>query len=228
MITIAFVVIIITYTCYKYKQEKSKKWYVIEGNIGSGKSTVLDYIKNKHGDKIEIIKEPIDVWNKVYDDKGNSVFELFCKDPQKYSYIFQYFVFQTRIRSCDHPQLTKLRFSERSVLTDRHVFMKSMIKKKFISYIEYNCYMELYDWLVSKFKKPDGIIYLKTDFNICYDRKNIRSRKGEETVDIDYLKLIHDNHEEWLNKDNSIPIFIVDGNDTLENIYNKINEKFII
>lgn len=204
-----------------------KKWIVVEGNIGSGKTSLLEYIKIKHNNKVEIIKEPIDIWQSIHDENGNNLFELYCNNPQEYAFIFQYFVFKSRIKSCDHPQKCKLRISERSIFTDKHVFMNAMINCKYIKYLESKCYMEIFDWLSSKFKKPDAIIYLRTDPLVSLQRKYNRSRKGEESIDINYIKLIHDNHEKWLHDNNDIPIIIVNGNNSLDEIYNELFEKYI-
>ena len=46
----------------------------IEGNIGSGKSTLVKdlqlYFKNKNikDDKVIFLQEPVDVWNTIYDE----------------------------------------------------------------------------------------------------------------------------------------------------------------
>ena len=41
----------------------------VEGNIGSGKSTILNYLKEKNNQNSNIIflKEPVDKWDKVKD-----------------------------------------------------------------------------------------------------------------------------------------------------------------
>ena len=35
---------------------------------------------------------------------------------------------------------------------------------------------------------PDLIVYLKSDYNVAYNRCKERSREGEETIPLEYLK----------------------------------------
>ena len=53
----------------------------IEGNIGSGKSTFVDYLKqNYKQDNIIYLQEPNDEWNKIKDDDGITILEKFYEN----------------------------------------------------------------------------------------------------------------------------------------------------
>jgi len=176
---------------------KPKKWYIIEGNIGSGKTELL----NKLNENIncEIITEPVEVWQNITGN-GKNILQQFYEDPSRYAYLFQTIVFKTRLQSIDKPQLKLIRFSERSIWTDKYVFGKSCIESNRMNELEKNAYYQWFEWLEEKFfKTPDGIIYLKCSPEKCYERMNRRGRNEESTVSIEYLKEIHLNHEEWLN-----------------------------
>ena len=50
----------------------------VEGNIGSGKSTILNYLKeNNQNSNIIFLKEPVDKWDKVKDIEGKTLFAHF-------------------------------------------------------------------------------------------------------------------------------------------------------
>lgn len=65
----------------------------IEGNIGSGKSSLIDnlktYYSNYKESKIIFISEPIDIWKSIVDNNNNNLLNLYYQDQNKYSFPFQ-------------------------------------------------------------------------------------------------------------------------------------------
>ena len=52
----------------------------IEGNIGSGKSTILKFLKeNNTTNDIIFLKEPVDKWENIKDVEGTTILEHFYK-----------------------------------------------------------------------------------------------------------------------------------------------------
>ena len=49
------------------------KIFSIEGNIGSGKSTLINKLKNNNNHGIVFLPEPVDEWNKVVDSQGVNI-----------------------------------------------------------------------------------------------------------------------------------------------------------
>lgn len=43
-----------------------------------------------------------------------------------------------------------------------------------------------------------NLVYLRTTPEVVYDRMKVRGRSEETSVSLDYLKQLHDLHEEWL------------------------------
>lgn len=43
-----------------------------------------------------------------------------------------------------------------------------------------------------------SIVYLRTTPEVVYDRMRVRGRSEEVSVSLDYLKQLHDLHEDWL------------------------------
>jgi deoxyadenosine/deoxycytidine kinase len=94
---------------------------------------------------------------------------------ERNSYMFQAMVFKTRLQSIDKPQEKPLRFSERSIWTDRYVFGKMCLEDKKMNSIESECYKYWFNFLEEKFKpKPDGIIYIRCSPEKCLERLNSR------------------------------------------------------
>merc|ERR1712062_670106 len=52
---------------------------VVEGNIGCGKTTFLDYF-SKFSDRVEVLTEPVDRWRNV---NGHNLLQLMYEDPSR-------------------------------------------------------------------------------------------------------------------------------------------------
>lgn len=204
------------------------KWYIVEGNIGSGKTTLLE--KLNENEQFEVVREPVNMWLNTKGSDGKNLLQEFYEQPERYAYLFQTMVFKTRLESLEHEQTKPIRFSERSIWTDRYVFGKSCIDSNKMNVLETNCYHFWFNWLEDKFwKKPDGIIYLRTSPEKCMERMKERARNEESSVSLEYLKELHDYHENWLSNWNVTPKLIVDNENDNDwnNVLNQVN-KFII
>ena len=69
---------------------KDTKIISIEGNIGSGKSTLVEELRKKFGnnEKVCFLQEPVDIWNTIKDKDGNTMIAKFYADTKKYSFAF--------------------------------------------------------------------------------------------------------------------------------------------
>lgn len=185
----------------------------IEGNIGTGKSTLGKLIQDRIQfiDGVEFIQEPVHKWVELKDKDGN-ILEKFYKDQDRWSYTFQHNAFITRAQDIMKHRDKKLLIIERSVLTDRNVFAKLLHENGKISNMEWDLYTQWYEWLSKEFSiRPDRFIYLKADPQTSYKRMRKRLRDEEDGVPFEYIQQVHDKHEEWMTKLNSVDI--IDVND---------------
>lgn len=213
------------FSFFKKLLGKKNKWYIIEGNIGCGKTTLIRNLKKL--DNVEVIEEPVSEWVKIKDENDENILGLFYKETKKYAYLFQTIVFKSRIMSLDKLQEKPYRFSERSIWTDKFVFAKNCYEMGLMNTIEKRTYDNWAEWLENKmYSKPDGIIYLRAEPEVCNSRMKKRDRKEESGVSLDYLKKIHDKHEEWLNNGfcdyTGIPIYVIDNSYSPADAFDKI------
>lgn len=188
----------------------TKKWYIIEGNIGSGKTTLIK--KLNENTNYEVIEEPVSQWLNIKGDDDKNLLGLFYENPHRYAYLFQTMVFNTRLLSLDKPQDKNIRFSERSIWTDKYVFGKSCIESGKMSTVEKNSYNIWFNWLEEKFNpQPDGIIYVKTSPKKCLERIVKRSRVEENSIPLEYLEELDNRHNEWLENFTKTPVLIIDN-----------------
>ena len=198
------------------------KWYIIEGNIGSGKSTILKLLQLAQN--VEVIQEPVDMWLDIKDNDNKNLLQHFYSDMDRYSYMFQTMVFKTRLQSLEKTQVEPFRFSERSIWTDRFVFGKMCLEDNKMNSIESSCYKFWFEWLEEKFKpKPDGIIYIKCSPEKCLERIGNRGRDEENKIPIEYLDKLNLYHDEWFKNWKETPLLIIDNEE--DNNYLSILDK---
>ena len=75
--------------------------FTIEGNIGSGKSTLVKKLKNTFHNieniKIIFLDEPVSVWENIKDKDGKNIIEKYYENQKKYAFSFQMMAYISRI-----------------------------------------------------------------------------------------------------------------------------------
>ena len=219
ILTILFVIIVFKFVYHKYKFQKV---LIVEGNIGTGKTTFLNLLEKIN--EIEVIYEPVDVWTSIVDTDGKNILEKFYGDFKRWAYTMQSFAFKTRLESQSKPQLKSVRIIERSVFTDYFVFAHNCFLNDLMTKLEWLIYKSWFKSLLEVYQKagykinPDGYIYLKCSPQTSFDRIKKRSRDGESNITLQYLQQIDKLHDSWLYSDcNKVPVLTIDCNRDFEN-----------
>jgi deoxyadenosine/deoxycytidine kinase len=191
----------------------------VEGNIGTGKSTFLTHLANE----FKVILEPVDEWTSMKNANGKNIIEEFYTDPARNAYLFQSIAFRSRMKNIVNQDQALI---ERSIFTDRNIFAKTCREDGLIGDIEWHDYVSWFDWLTQEFKvEPQGFIYLRCEPEVSLERIKKRNRSGEETISLDYLKKLHEKHDEWLlnEKSSKVLTFDVNAESTPEKIQEMIH-----
>ncbi len=187
--------------------QSNNKYFVVEGNIGAGKSTFLKVINTFLN--AQVVYEPHAKWQDV---AGENLLERFYADTQRWGYTFQTYAFLTRVLEREKAALTNthpFQILERSVFSDRYCFAQNCFELGLMNALEWKLYQEWFAWLVDTYMaKPSGFIYLQTDPTICYQRLLKRNRSEETGVTHEYLQLLHDKHEKWLIQKDGVTSYI--------------------
>ena len=183
----------------------------VEGNIGTGKSTLLRNINNIKGNHlITTYQEPVDKWQEVIDKHtGKNILELFYEDKKRWAFTFQLLVLQTRydilmnvLKNYNDTTGNDDNHTfvfERSLFTDHEVFVRSLRETGDFSDVEYDIYMGIYKQYIEEVNKLNHVfIYLREEPNVSMHRIFKRSRKGESLIPDSYMKTIHLAHDTWL------------------------------
>lgn len=196
------------------------KIIVVDGVIGSGKSTLINLIKplfEKEGLKTCVVPEPIKVW----EDTGR--LKQFYDNPERRAYQFQTKAFHDRVKLSreiynENKNTTDIFILERSIFTDV-MFMNVLFEMKTIDKTEYEDYTEL--WSMWKELVPFEVnlfVYLKPDVSVAMERVKTRSRSGENAVSVTYQTLLQKYHDEVYNSsfrtigENEVPCITLQTN----------------
>ncbi|KAH9309095.1 hypothetical protein KI387_037006, partial [Taxus chinensis] len=184
-------------------QKKKRLTFCVEGNISVGKSTFLQRINEtlELCDVVEIVPEPVAKWQDIGPEHFN-ILDAFYAEPQRYAYTFQNYVFVTRVMQERESAsgIKPLRLMERSIFSDRMVFVRAVHEAKWMNEMEINIYDSWFDPVVSVLPGlvPDGFIYLRASPDTCHNRLRLRKRAEEQGVTLEYLQGLHEKHEQWL------------------------------
>ena len=108
--------------------------FSIDGNIGSGKSTIINHLINSNitieNYNLIFLPEPVDVWNEIKDSSGVTILEKYYADPKKYAFSFQMMAYITRLSqikmAIKNNPINSIIITERCLFTDREIFAKML------------------------------------------------------------------------------------------------------
>ena len=183
----------------------------IEGDIGAGKSTLIENLKEKYP-HWHFIDEPVGYWTSLKNQDGSNLLENFYKDTDRYAYTFQNCAVLTRAmeiqrsvelwrKECESdPSKAEhnVFVTERCLETDYHVFAKMMYDDGKLNEIEWSLYKMWYEYVLTKTPPLSAIVYLDTPADVCNERIKQRGRKGEEGIPMSYLENLERYHKSWL------------------------------
>ena len=210
----------------------------IEGNIGSGKSTLLSNLRQyyENNSNVVFLKEPVDEWEKIKDENGETILKKLYADQETYSFPFQMMAYVSRLKVLrdtlktiknDTDNKNIVIITERSLYTDKMVFAKMLYDSKKIEHVNYQIYLNWFDTFSDEFP-VNKVVYVKTSPDKCYQRIVKRSRTGEENIPLEYLTSCSIYHDNMLDKENQecvcLDQLILDGNVDIYENENQVND----
>jgi deoxyadenosine/deoxycytidine kinase len=200
-----------------------KKFIAVAGNIGVGKSTLVEMICERLDSKPYY--EPV---------TENPYISDFYKDMVSWSFHSQIFFLTHRLRI--HQELIRNSGSviqDRSIYEDAEVFAQNLFAQGHMSERDYSTYRSLYRTLAEYLPPPDLMIYLRASVPTLINRIALRNRDYEQQIAPEYLSRLNDLYENWINNFTLCPVLTVPSDDLdyvahprhLELIISKIQEK---
>ena len=174
---------------------------IIDGNIGSGKTTQLDMLEKKGW---RVHREPIDQWP----------LEEFYSDPGRWAFFFHMVILQTqRPLETSEPVVY-----ERSLASSRHVFWPVLLENGTVTSQEDETYSKFYDQYAWS---PDLFIFLDKSPEKAFEHIQTRGQAGDSAVTLEYLKLLDTQYKKLLHKIHC-PVLVIDAESSPEKIHAKI------
>ena len=171
-------------------QSKNPIVISIDGNIGSSKSTLLEFLRTNYQGDYVYVDEPLNKWDQFKDASGQTILQKFYEDQPKYAFSFQTMALLSRliaIRDAIAANPDKIIVSERSLYTDKLVFAKMLFEAGIIEDVNYQIYLSWFDAFISQCP-VHAVIYIKTDPMVCRERITKRLREGEDGIPLEYLE----------------------------------------
>lgn len=208
----------------KKKKPSRPRVFILEGNIGSGKTTTLSFLRRTYTpEQVEIYEEPVHRWCNLNND---NLLRLYYNDTRRWSFQFQQYSLLTMLQAmrsaAEKPTCAKIRVFERSVYSGKMVFMENLRETNFIDNASYQIYMEWFDYIVNNIRKDndddddddnaindgdynqqkhlqiDLFIYLKESSRVLFERVQQRNRPEEKSITFEYIDNLNKHYNRWL------------------------------
>jgi len=180
-----------------------KKFIAVAGNIGVGKSTLVELLSAHLG------------WQPFYEPvTGNPYLADFYKNMKAWGFHSQVFFLTHRLQI--HRQLLLVPGSviqDRSVYEDAEVFARNLFMQGHLSPRDFETYNALYHTLCEFLPPPDLVVYLRASVDTLQNRIARRDRTYERKISDDYLARLNVLYEEWIEGFTMCPVLTVPADD---------------
>lgn len=186
--------------CQADKGDTIGRYIAIAGNMGAGKSTLVDFLQVRYG--VTPYFEPND---------ENPYLNDFYKDMKRWAFSSQvYFLqkkFSLHLALENEPGVV---VQDRSIYEDAEIFARNLKQMKALTGRDWDTYWELYSSIRSRLRPPDLIIYLRCNVRTIRKRIRQRARPGEEAVSAAYVRKLNVLYEDWFDRYNLSPVEVIE------------------
>jgi deoxyadenosine/deoxycytidine kinase len=165
-----------------------KKFVVLAGNIGAGKSSLVALMCERLG------------WKPYFEPVAeNPYLEDFYRDMARWAFSCQVFFLTYRVRShralMDDPHSV---VQDRCLYEDAEVFARNLRRQGYMSERDWQTYQGLYRTFTTLLPPPDLVVYLRASVPTLRRRIAQRGRGFEAAISNEYLGQLNELYEEWV------------------------------
>ena len=170
---------------------KNKSFFLgIAGNIGAGKTLLTRELSKRTN------------WHAYYEPViDNPYLDDFYADMDRWSFHLQIFFLSKRFQAQKSMLEANVSFiQDRTIYEDAEVFARTLNRLGHLCDRDYANYKALFDTMLEFIRPPDLVIFLKAKPESLLGRIRNRGRESEKSITLDYLRILDDAYEEWLER----------------------------
>ncbi len=189
-----------------------KRTIAIAGNMGSGKSTLVEFLARTYG--VMPFYEPND---------ENPYLSDFYKDMKRWAFQSQLYFLSNKFRL--HQELDRqagVVALDRTIFEDAEIFATALLQMRKISKRDWETYQGFYHAILDAIRPPDLMIYLRCSMRPLRQRIRLRGRKMERDVPLAYLKRLERLYEEWIDRYDMSEVLVIET-DQLDYIHDFVH-----
>jgi deoxyguanosine kinase len=173
-------------------------YIAIEGNIGTGKTTLATKISEDFNAKL--------VLERFAD---NPFLPKFYEDISRFAFPLEVSFLADRYKQLTE-DLSQMDLFKDFVITDYHIFKSIIFAQITLAEDELKLYKTLFDIIYKETPKPDLYIYLHQNTEILLKNIEKRGRSYEKNIDETYLKKINFGYLDFIQKQLQLNVHIID------------------
>ena len=189
-----------------------RKTIAIAGNIGVGKSTLVDFLSRTYG--ISPYYEP---------NEDNPYLPDFYKDMRRWAFHSQLYFLSNKFRI--HQELDRMPgvvALDRTIFEDAEVFATALHEMRKIDKRDWQTYRDFYDTILDAIRPPDLMIYLRCSMRTLRQRIRLRGRAMERDIPLSYLKRLERLYDDWIARYDMGEVLILET-DNLDYIHDLVH-----
>ncbi len=189
-----------------------RKAIAIAGNIGVGKSTLVEFLSRTYG--ISPYYEP---------SEDNPYLPDFYADMKRWSFHSQLYFLSNKFRI--HQELDRmpgLVVLDRTIFEDAEIFATALHDMQHMDDRDWQTYTNFYRSILEAIKPPDLMIYLRCSMRTLRKRIKLRGRAMEQDVPLAYLKRLDGLYEAWIKSYDLSEVLVLDT-DNLDYIHDLVH-----
>lgn len=165
-----------------------RKAIAIAGNIGAGKSTLVEFLHRTYG--ISPYYEP---------SEENPYLPNFYEDMKRWAFHSQLYFLSNKFRiHQEFDRMPGLVVLDRTIFEDAEIFATALRDMRCMDDRDWETYRAFYKSILEAIKPPDLLIYLRCSMRTLRKRIKMRGREMEENIPLSYLKRLDGLYEKWI------------------------------
>ena len=176
-------------------------YIAIEGNIGAGKTTLVNKIADDFNAKT--------VLERFAD---NPFLPKFYEDQIRYAFPLEMSFLADRYQQISD-DLAQFDLFKDFIVADYHIFKSLIFAKVTLTEDEYRLYRKLFEIIYREMKNPDLYIYLYQNTERLLENIKLRGRSYEQNIPAEYLEKINSGYLDYIKSQPDLNVLIIDVSD---------------